>query len=228
MSEQIPVGTPPVPPGRHAAPPGWYPDPLDAGRERYWDSLTWSREVRDRAPGSVSPAGQSGAGGLGARLVARILDDLIVLMVYLMLGGLVFALLPGSVEENVAYSNQVLEAARSGATTLPEAPASFQVASTLMMTLLFALFVIYDTLFVARFGWTPGKKLLRLRVTGSTAAPGAVGGRSALVRALIAAVARFGTAYFVLPVIDFLWALGNPNRSTLHDLAARTVVIRRR
>jgi uncharacterized RDD family membrane protein YckC len=46
----IPVGSPPVPPGRHAAPGGWYPDPLDARRERYWDGWQWSKNTRDVEP----------------------------------------------------------------------------------------------------------------------------------------------------------------------------------
>lgn len=42
----IPVGSPPVPPGRHAAPGGWYPDPAQPGQERYWDGWQWSRNTR--------------------------------------------------------------------------------------------------------------------------------------------------------------------------------------
>ncbi|RYZ25411.1 MAG: DUF2510 domain-containing protein, partial [Propionibacteriaceae bacterium] len=62
----IPVGSPPAPPGRHAAPGGWYPDPLDLARERYWDGWQWSRTTREsevppayrQAP--VAPAGPTG------------------------------------------------------------------------------------------------------------------------------------------------------------------------
>jgi uncharacterized RDD family membrane protein YckC len=43
----IPIGSPPVPPGRHAAPQGWYPDPVDQRRERYWDGWSWSRNTRE-------------------------------------------------------------------------------------------------------------------------------------------------------------------------------------
>ena len=48
----IPVGSPPVPPGRHAAPSGWYADPLDPAQERYWDGWQWSRNVRAREGGA--------------------------------------------------------------------------------------------------------------------------------------------------------------------------------
>lgn len=46
MSSEIPVGSPPVPPGRHAAPSGWYPDPANPAQERYWDGWQWSRNTR--------------------------------------------------------------------------------------------------------------------------------------------------------------------------------------
>lgn len=49
MSDEIPIGSPPAPPGRHAAPLGWYPDPVDPQRERYWDGWQWSSDVRAAA-----------------------------------------------------------------------------------------------------------------------------------------------------------------------------------
>jgi len=61
----IPVGTPPVPPGRHAAPSGWYPDPSHQGQERYWDGWQWSRNTRvseGGAPAPAAPAGYPAAG----------------------------------------------------------------------------------------------------------------------------------------------------------------------
>jgi uncharacterized RDD family membrane protein YckC len=51
----IPVGSPPAPPGRHAAASGWYPDPLDGRQERYWDGWQWSRTTRVREGGPAAP-----------------------------------------------------------------------------------------------------------------------------------------------------------------------------
>jgi uncharacterized RDD family membrane protein YckC len=51
----IPIGSPPVPPGRHAAPSGWYADPTDGRQERYWDGWQWSRNTRDREGGAAAP-----------------------------------------------------------------------------------------------------------------------------------------------------------------------------
>ena len=75
----IPVGSPPVPPGRHAAPGGWYADPVDPARERYWDGWQWSRNTRPResqpppadggrptgyaAPDPAGPPGPAPGGG---------------------------------------------------------------------------------------------------------------------------------------------------------------------
>ncbi len=64
----IPIGSPPVPPGRHAAPSGWYADPVDQQHERYWDGWQWSRNTRPRerpAGGGAAPSGGGQPGGYG-------------------------------------------------------------------------------------------------------------------------------------------------------------------
>lgn len=40
MSNELPASTP----------PGWYPDPAQAGQQRYWDGTAWTQNV---APGVV-------------------------------------------------------------------------------------------------------------------------------------------------------------------------------
>ena len=55
-----------MPPGRHAAPGGWYPDPVNPANERYWDGWQWSRNTRPsenpaaggHTVGSSQPYGQ--------------------------------------------------------------------------------------------------------------------------------------------------------------------------
>ena len=37
-----------------AASPGWYPDPSDGGKRRYWDGHAWD----DAIPAPVKPPGQ--------------------------------------------------------------------------------------------------------------------------------------------------------------------------
>lgn len=63
MSDEIPVGSPPAPPGRHAAPGGWYADPVDHSQERYWDGWQWTRNVRTRPTGRGGRPGSGSYGG---------------------------------------------------------------------------------------------------------------------------------------------------------------------
>ena len=72
----IPVGSPPAPPGRHAAPSGWYVDPVNSAQERYWDGWQWSRNTRpfeQTAPGAgygqapYSPYPAANGGGPNVR-----------------------------------------------------------------------------------------------------------------------------------------------------------------
>lgn len=66
MSDEIPVGSPPAPPGRHAAPGGWYPDPARDGQERYWDGWQWTRNTRPQEQSApVGGYGQTGYGQTG-------------------------------------------------------------------------------------------------------------------------------------------------------------------
>lgn len=62
MSDDIPVGSPPVPPGRHAAPGGWYQDPNRPELERYWDGWQWSRNTRPNEGGGPQRGQQSKRG----------------------------------------------------------------------------------------------------------------------------------------------------------------------
>jgi uncharacterized RDD family membrane protein YckC len=61
LVSDIPIGSPPAPPGRHAAPSGWYPDPVDAAQERYWDGWQWSRNTRPSGRGPMPTPGAAPA-----------------------------------------------------------------------------------------------------------------------------------------------------------------------
>lgn len=42
-------------------PAGWYPDPQDANRQRYWDGKGWTEHTADTSP-QVAASGGAGAG----------------------------------------------------------------------------------------------------------------------------------------------------------------------
>ena len=151
----------------------------------------------DRGPGTKPPLG-----GLGERLVARIIDWVIMLV----LGGVVgTAVVLGS---NIAYV--------------------YIGTVTIVFAGLFGL--VYEGLMLSRAGGqTLGKKAMRIRV--AMLADGAVPtGTAAWIRSAVFWVPAILSG-FCLPalfsLLDILWCTWDrPFRQCLHDKAARTVVVK--
>lgn len=49
-------------------PAGWYPDPQDASRQRYWNGTAWTEHTADGGPQAAGTSGQAAAapGGIGS------------------------------------------------------------------------------------------------------------------------------------------------------------------
>ena len=272
----IPVGSPPVPPGRHAAPSGWYADPIDAGQERYWDGWQWSRNTRARegtAPPAQGPAGyppqqvfppnasypqypgypQQGppqpwsgqpAGGRPGqaaltadgvplagwwwRALAALVDGLFVGI----LGSLAsLPLLLPMMRRLFSYVAQSMEAARQGLVQ-PPPPSTTEllpVGDQLVLSLIaVAISFVYQVVFLHWRGATPGKMICGLRVVpldrGRFRDRLAWG--SVTVRALIWTLPGLSSLLLPVRLLDVLFPLWQPKRQALHDLAARTQVIK--
>ena len=262
----IPVGSPPAPPGRHAAPGGWYPDPLDVHRERYWDGWQWSRNTRDsevppayRQP--VPPTTAPYPGGYGGgpvapyavhpgqapvsrqvttadgvplagwwwRALAGLLDSLLV--------GVVTALatLPfysALIDAFGTFWDSTVRAAQTGAP--PPQPPSFAGLMSggdqlLVMVLTFAIGMAYHLPFLRARGATLGMLACGLRVVPLDVGrfAGRLSWSSVLVRTLLW-VLPWTMSLGILTVVDVLLPLWHPKRQTLHDLAARTQVVKLR
>ncbi|MFL6065513.1 MAG: RDD family protein [Friedmanniella sp.] len=272
----IPVGSPPVPPGRHAAPSGWYADPIDAGQERYWDGWQWSRNTRARegtaAPGQ-GPAGYPPQPGLSAnpgysqypgypqqgpsqpwtgqptagrpgqatmtadgvplagwwwRALAAIVDGVFVGI----LGSLAsLPLLLPMIRRLSAFVAQSMEAARQGQVQ-PPPPSTTEllpVGDQLMLSLIaVAISFVYQVVFLHWRGATPGKLICGLRVVpvdrGRYRDRLAWG--SVSVRALVWTLPGLSSLLFLVRLLDVLFPLWQPKRQALHDLAARTQVVK--
>ena len=137
-------------------PPGWYPDPSGASGQRYWDGTNWTETPPPPPPPPPPQSGQYGhpgaypppgsgpqPGGLGVRIVARVIDNLIVAIP----AGIILAL---------AWS------AAGSDTGLAGLAASHMVTGLFVGLLTFAYYVTFEI----TQGWTPAKKMLGLSVHG--------------------------------------------------------------
>ncbi|WP_374774206.1 RDD family protein [Streptomyces sp. NBC_01310] len=197
-------------------------------RPRTWEPRG-AEGARPGASSSASPSRPAGTGttravfermaeraarpaGLTRRAVARALDSLVYAAVA---AGVARPLLP----EATAHVQAKVDAARSsGRTTtvwLFDGTIAGHVGLVLGAVLLFG--ILYEALPTARWGRTPGKKLLGVRVlAASTQRPPSFG--AALLRWLV---------YAFLGLPGSLWCLvDRPRRQAWHDKAAKTYVAR--
>jgi uncharacterized RDD family membrane protein YckC len=261
---EIPIGSPPVPPGRHAAPGGWYSDPVDPSQERYWDGWQWSRTTRPRESGTraglslrrdaaggvtgedssvdvdASAGGSYGRpqlrpephtsdgvplAGWGWRLLAVLIDNMIVSTVTAVVLGPIYLHLVRAVSE---VFRTTVEAARTG----QRAPAMGELISgreqLIVIGVSLAVQLIYLVVFWRWKAATPGKLVCGLRIVpfdhGRSREP--LRWQAILIRAAIWVLPAAQGWLFPLKLIDGVYPLFHPQRLAIHDLAARTQVVK--
>src|ERR671916_479864 len=248
----IPVGSPPVPPGRHAAPGGWYADPVDPTRERYWDGWQWSRNTRARegqpppyaaagapsgppapaASGSrparvATPADGVRLSGWWWRVLAAVLDYLLLSAVVTIIGA---PLWMPVYEAVLAYFEAIVAAQRAGVPPPAMEPNQlFPIRAQVLLTALsVGLGMIYHVLFLRWRGATPGKLACRLRVVPVDRGlhRGGLTWGAAIIRAAIWVLPGISSLLALVTVVDALYPLWQPKRQGLHDLAVKTQVVR--
>jgi uncharacterized RDD family membrane protein YckC len=273
----IPVGSPPVPPGRHAAPGGWYADPVDPARERYWDGWQWSRNTRPRegqpppyaaaagapagyptapgpalggypgqTPGGYGPPGYPAAPAYGYptspvavtadgvplagwwwRVLAVVIDNIILSTVVTILA---IPLRMPVYEAFAAYWEAIVDAQRAGL-PLPMLDPNqlFPIRAQMLLTALtVGIGLIYHVTFLRWKGATLGKLACRLRVVPvdrGLSRPG-LPWNASLIRAGIWVLPGISSLLALFTLVDVLFPLWQPKRQALHDLAAKTQVIR--
>lgn len=188
-------------------------EPRGSGEARPGDSA--SRAEGTRTPRAVFERMAERAvrpAGLTRRAVARALDSLVY-------GAVAAAVARPLLPAATAHVQAKVDAARTGGRTttvwLFDGTIAGHLGVVLGAVLLFGL--LYEVLPTARWGRTPGKKLLGVRVLATaTLRPPAFG--AALRRWLV---------YAFLGVPGSLWCLvDRPRRQAWHDKAARTYVAR--
>lgn len=274
-----------MPPGRHAAPQGWYPDPVDHSRERYWDGWSWSRNTResqhsegyqqpqqqqlsgwqqrpDQRQGSYQQygsyqdrpyqqtsyqphphagyqhaAGQPGTvpltadgvpiAGWGWRFLAGLLDLMIVSIVADIFSIPVFVRMIPAIRR---YFEATVAAAQQG-TVAPSLPTDlFSGADRTLITVIsLAVGVLYFALFWRFKAATPAQMLCGLKIVpadhGTNTEP--LPWPTAVVRALTWWVPiSVSSVLLIFAVVNVLFPLGNAKRQAIHDLAARTQIVK--
>jgi len=210
------------------AAPGWYPDHYDPTRERWWDGETWSPVTRASvaAPRRLGPVTPDGVplSAPGWRLLARLLDSLVVTLL---------SLLPGFAAARALFAamQEALPAAGSGGPVNPFSvytnPAFVSAATDLSLIQL-AVGAVYSIAFIGWRGATLGKLAVGIRVR-SWGVEGRPSWNQAALRWLTSdGVGALPGVGLLWSLLDSLWLLWDPHRQALHDKLPRTVVVRGR
>ncbi|MDO5093125.1 MAG: RDD family protein [Propionibacteriaceae bacterium] len=206
---------------------GWYPDPAGSGDERYWDGESWSQVTRPATRPHPTPtrsaADRAAYAGWWRRAAAYVLD---VLLAALPAWFAIAFFLPESFSQGLtAWWNDVLVAAQAGSTAVPEFPADVQRTLGIATLALVGLGWVYRTVFIAVWGATVGKMIVRIRVadlTGKRPRPLAAASRALVEMVLL----LLPTVFALLLPINYLMPLFTLKKQALHDMVARTVVVK--
>lgn len=242
--------------GRPAPRPGWYPDPLDAARERYWDGQSWTHELRN--PAEIQPAtstwqprqqpvapSDNWAGGASMaavqgpqttdgyplagwwqRVGANLIDGLAILALTLLAGA---PLLPGLVDAFQGWYSDAWYAATVGRSMPDYTDPKYGIIDSYTTIFLInrGVGMLYSTALQVTKGATLGMLALGLRVVpeGEGTRQRGLPLMTAIIRNLVFGVAGL---FWVAQLVNCLAPLATRKRQALHDMPARTQVIKTR
>lgn len=286
-------------------PSGWYDDPEQPSRLRYWDGTTWTERTHDKAPmpapqparppvsrlrptrdrdtesapaqgdhaveegithreasgsdalssqnsprpwsapeepgrrGAASgrhrpePGGGAPRASYARRVLAFVLDVVIVFAVFTIVLTLAMPFLGDALRVAESYGQAWIAAAQRGQTP-PQPPAEVEAMSAGLYMILAALLVLYDVVLVRLVGGTIGHRVAGVRVTESEGGGVPTPGRL-LLRALVKYSMFVFSAWtatvllgYVFSVVNFTWPFMDSRRRTLHDKWSETRAVRRR
>ncbi|MEZ0166782.1 RDD family protein [Kineococcus sp. LSe6-4] len=167
----------------------------------------------------ATPDGQA-LGGLGFRLLARLVDWILVTVISALAGW-------SSVRMLTTQAQSATDALMAGDTQayvdqLAAASSGSAVRSLTFVVL--AVSAVYTILTLRFYGATPGKALFRLRVRDWNR-PGHPGWLQCISRWV--GCEMIGQIIPLYLLLDFLWPCWDQRKQALHDKLARTVVVKR-
>lgn len=199
-----------------SAPPGWRAPPTQPA---------WQRP----SP-TAGIAGQPELAPYLTRVVAYLMDTLVIAVVSLVLGGFFLWKAVEPIADRLD-SAMVAGDVRAISSALAEAGLGWLAA---FLAVQLVVMLAYHTFFLTRWGATPGKLLLGISVR-RVDRPGVLDvdtavrrvGFQAVLQALgnVPVIASIAT---ILVIIDLVWPLADLRKQALHDKVAKTIVIRGR
>lgn len=220
---------------------GWYDDPWDPDRYRYWDGDAWTGHASPKYTDSARPPAYADISsdvttadgvtlsGWWRRVAARLLDSLITLVVSLPLTGYFwYRYLRDSLDYQAELRSRGQTQSLAAAFATPTELLVWAVPLTALIALVGAAYEVY---FLRRSGATPGKRALgiRLRLRAREQLPmGAIARRAAFVYGaqVMTVIPVLGTVASLFALVNYLWPLWDPHRQALHDKVAATNVVR--
>ncbi|CAM3727592.1 RDD family protein [Nocardiopsis rhodophaea] len=157
------------------------------------------------------------------RLVARIIDGIVVVVPFFIIAFIV----------GLFYAAALV---REGETELQIGTGADLTLTLVLSLVLLAIGLAYEVFMLTRYGRTLGKMAFSLRVISldnPLQQSGGLPSNTALIRSLVwygpailAWIPFIGTIANLIPIINGLWPLWDrPNRQSLNDKAAKTVVV---
>lgn len=209
-------------------PPGWYDDPHEFGWLRYWDGTSWSRETAPRPASFVPPEPTLPYASFGERLLAYVIDALILAFPVNMVVVTVWIALNPGLEERLTKAMT-----GGGLDALSELMAA-ETGPILVSSLLMGpVWFCYEYLTLRRWSATVGMRALRLMVNSGSETRAT--SRSAAMRALVfgfveltSVIPVVGPLITVAFLVDCLSMSWDPQRRTWHDRWANTTVVKLR
>lgn len=203
MSDQVPPppgGLPPPPPPGFSTPPPGY--------------ATYS-------PGPAPEGATTGYAGFGSRLVAFIIDGVIVGL-FSIPAWVALVAGPTHITDCSIDSSGDITGFSDNANGLCEVPTGSTIAIAVILGLVAVIgaFVYYAKLEGGPTGQTVGKRVVRIKVVDATTG-GPIGGGRAIGRRLFA-----GFISGSLCCLGYLWMLWGDRSQTWHDKAVRSVVVK--